>query len=297
MPFIDKGAVVRLVDTVGLTRPTNAIQPVLFVVIGAIFQGGGPAGLHLYGALLGMLLVHGAVTMWNDVEDIEIDRRNKVTSSLTTGRVSIATVRKWIVGQLFVAALLCLVLPWESAVLLVVCVALGWVYNASPLRLSRRPIASIAILALSYGILPLLIGAGLVGWTLESLYLSLAWGVSRVSLSLLKDYKDAVGDAQSNKRTFLLVFGHRAVRLWSVALALLSNVAVIVIVAKHVNDWSLLSYGGLVTVLGAAVIAWRLRLFTFDTYEQFNDIFHQSLWLQLIFDGVCLLWLISSLAS
>lgn len=292
-----RSVVVRLMDIVGLTRPTNAIQPLLFVVIGFVFQGGGLTDLRLYGALLGMLLVHGAVTMWNDVEDIEIDRRNNVSSPLTTGRLSIPTTWKWVAGQFFVAALLCLVLPWEAATLLMVCAALGWAYNASPLRLSRRPIASIVILAFSYGIFPLLVGAGLIGWTLEGLLLSLAWGVSRVSLSLLKDYKDAIGDAQSDKRTFLLVFGHRTVRLWSVALALLSNMAVIAIMANHVHDWALLSYGGLVILLGAAVAVWRLRLFMFDTYGQLNDVFHQSLWLQLVFDGVCLVWLISSRVS
>lgn len=297
MSLLNRGAADRFTGTVGLTRPANAVQPLLFVVIGTVFQGGSLADVRLYAALLAMLLVHGAVTMWNDVEDIEIDRRNKVTTPLTAGQVSVSTVRKWIVGQCLIAALLCLVLPWASSVLLGLCVVLGWAYNASPLWLSRRPVASVVVLALSYGVFPLLIGAGLVGWTFEVLSLSIAWGASRVSLSLLKDYKDAVGDAQSDKRTFLLVFGHRAVRAWSVALALGSNIVVVGIVAAHVYDATWLSYGGLALVLSVAVVAWRLRLFTLGTYGQFNDVFHQSLWLQLAFDGVCLLWLISSVAS
>jgi hypothetical protein len=73
--------------------------------------------------------------------------------------------------------------------------------------------------------------------------------------------------------------------------------AVIAIMANHVHDWALLLYGGLAILLGAAVAVWRLRLFMFDTYGRLNDVFHQSLWLQLVFDGVCLVWLISSRVS
>ena len=284
----------RLTDIWLLTRPTNAISPLALVYAGAVMGGVGIDDPRLVFTMLALLFIHGAITMANDIEDIEIDRRNNVTTLLTSGMVSRRTIRWWVIGQVVLAAVFLAILPLGTELLAALLLAFGWAYNARPWYISRRPVGSIVVLALLYGVLPLLLGASLGRLDIHVVLLALAWGMSRVALSILKDYKDAVGDAMSNKRTFLLSYGHRWVRAVSLVSAFIGTAAIVIVLAFYLHGWGDIRYGTITVIAGVAVVCWRLLLYRFDTYTQLNRVFYQTTILQLIFDIVCVLWLTQS---
>jgi chlorophyll synthase len=278
-----------------LARPANVVHPILLVFIGALVSGVSSDALSLYLAVGAIVLIHSAVTMWNDAEDVIVDQRNHVRTILTEGYVSERVVRMLAYSLLALSLVLVTFLPslaWLIAVMLVI---LGWLYNAPPFRLSRRPVASMVTLALSYGGLPVLLGASIGGITWQILLLAVAFGASRLSLSLLKDYKDAVGDAQTGKRTFLLVHGHHTLSRWSFGLAAVSNALLVYLLAPYAAAVTgqgiyYAVFGGLYVV----TLVWRAKLFRHGSYAELNVVFHQCLYLQTIYDGVMVIWLLAS---
>lgn len=276
-----------------LSRPANVVHPLLLVIIGVIMSGAAYDTAVFYLTLSVLAFVHSAVTIWNDVEDVVVDRRNHVRTILTDGYVSGKAVRWTAYGLLAIAGVIAVFLPPLSWGVIALFIILGWMYNAPPFQLSRRPIASMVVLAITYGFLPILIGASLGEITLQIILLAFFYGVSRMSLSLLKDYKDVVGDAQSDKRTFLLVYGHRNVRRLSMAAAIIGNAAIIYSISGNIPEGAIGLYYGVLGALYALTLFWRYKLFTRESYKELNEVFHQCLYVQLILDGVVVVWLMA----
>ncbi len=279
-----------------LIRPLNSIHPLLLVYIGGIIvQAPGPM---LVGALVVYFILHSAVTLSNDLDDIAVDAANGRDTS--AAELVKETGGQWLVAILYGGSIIASILyfPVLFTVLLVVGLVCAWTYNQKPLQLSRRPLGSTIVLGLCYGLLPFLSGAAINSpLTVELLILGLGLALSRVSLSILKDYKDAVGDAKHHKKTFLLVFGRTIVRRTSVVLALIGYVVTIgnlvLFMPQSANSW-------LWTITAAVVALWliyeRTKLSPSKSYGQLNLQFHRLLSYELLFYGAIILWVSTSLA-
>jgi 4-hydroxybenzoate polyprenyltransferase len=263
------------------------------VVIGWVAAGGrGGAVLPLVAIYF---LLHSGLTIWNDIEDETIDG--------LSGRQGIATIRRlglmrelriititYVLLAVFLAAYLGpMALAWVA--LIILC---GYVYNTRPLQLSRRPLGSIAILILFYGALPVLLGASYAGLSALSVALAGGYGVLRGSLSVLKDYKDAPSDAKHNKRTFLLVYGARAVEKVSIVAAAIGFILILSAITALVGGWVWMVVA---TIIAGWLLAKRWQLREAKSYKELNIIFHNCLYYQLIFDGVVLVWLVLQTTS
>lgn len=280
-----------LLAFVALARPSNFLLPMLAVIAGFLFNGL-EVNSDLYVALLGLFLLHSAVTIWNDIEDRQIDKLNGVDTLLTRSTTWLQPAR-WVVAGLVAGSFVCcLLLPFAAAAWLVGFFILSWAYNTQPLRLSLRPLSSIVVLGLCYGFVPIMLGASSAGQiTSQIILLAVFWSIGRVSLSILKDYKDAVGDAKSSKKTFLLVYGNRTVRLISLAFGVIAFLQVARItypfVASSSKEWFYVSI--LPALVGLVYL--RLQLFRKRSYKQLNEIFRKCLEWQLICDGIIVAWL------
>lgn len=271
-----------------LARFENAVLPALAVLAGAVAHTG-TAPVTILMRMLALILIHSVITIWNDIADETSDRYNGITR---IGAVKQAGSYKWLVGLQYVAvgvvAVLAAFMPLDIIALLLMYVLLGWVYNVPPVQASHRPIGSISVLALSYGLIPFLIGSGVqsLGWRIW--LLAICWMLVRASLSLLKDYKDAVGDAKAHKRTFLLTYGNkRTVRL-SLALAYLGYTGIVALVPR--GRYALAA--GLTLGVGAIwLLVQRNRLRSQTTYAQLNRCFHEYLEYEIVFDSLAILWL------
>ncbi|MCA9325899.1 UbiA family prenyltransferase, partial [Candidatus Saccharibacteria bacterium] len=117
--------------------------------------------------------------------------------------------------------------------------------------------------------------------------LGLGLSLNRLSLSLLKDYKDAPGDAKAHKRTFLLRYGGTLTARLSLGLAVVGMGMVLVVLASQT-----LSTQYLVLVVTAGWLLYeRSKLFRHQDYVGLNRVFHDCLYYQLIFDTMVVLWL------
>ncbi len=279
-----------------MTRPLNSIHPLLLLYIGALFVQA-PFG-HIVGAIILLFLVHSAVTLSNDLNDIDVDAANgRNVSAARLAKGSGGALLVWIVYGICILVS-ALYLPMLFTMLLVAVLVGSWVYNAKPFQLSKRPIGSIVMMALCYGLLPFLAGASL-GSPLTPLLLALGIGfaLSRASLSILKDYKDAVGDAKHHKKTFLLVYGRTMVRRASVYMAATGYLLTIILIALTTP---IIQQGPFYVIVSAAVAAWlvfeRTKLTPSKSYQQLNAKFHQLLSYEVLFYGAIILWLTTSLA-
>lgn len=278
-----------------LSRTNNSVLPLLAVIAGFI-------GTHITAntsiaptlllSCLALLVAHSVVTVWNDLRDEAADKLNgihRIAALRETKTLPIVRACLWV--SLGILAALSVWLPHAVSILIASYLVLGWLYNDRPFLLSRRPIASIVVMALSYGLVPFLIGTALLHMSWRIWLLALGWTAIRTSISLLKDYKDAPGDAKAGKKTFLLVYGHSNVSRLQMFLATAGY-------ASCVAATTLLTGKLLYTPILVAVTIWllieRVKLFRLTDYAAMNTLFHSLLMYEIVFDGLIIVWLCSS---
>ena len=132
------------------------------------------------------------------------------------------------------------------------------------------------------------LGTAMVGGSLsrQTVSLTIAWWLQRLSISLMKDYGDVKGDAQHHKLTFYRRFGAKTTGWTSIVTAALGwGLALYTVGLGQHASW--------VTVLIAVVgLAIRSRLLGATRSGQQRHVFRQSFYIQLLFEGsvlTCLL--------
>lgn len=209
-------------------------------------------------------LVWRAVSLLNDVFDLDTDRRNprKASSPLVSGQLGIDTARRWamllcgaavavsaFVGPLFTLGTLLVLL-------------LGWAYSARPVRLKGRPGWDVAANAVTVGV-----AGPLAGWFLHrpaSQYpaaLAVLGVTLAASLYLATTALDGPYDHQAGVVTFAVRWGRRrtyamGVALWAAATATwLTCVQLGVIGPGGVSRWQLAACG--LPLAAYTVLTWR----------------------------------------
>jgi 4-hydroxybenzoate polyprenyltransferase len=228
-----------------------------------------------------VFLLHSAVTIWNDLCDHEVDAKNDrpfiadIRGTQLHRHIVVATVTI----MLFSVGLSLLV-SWSATGIVVAALIASWLYNARPYSGSRRPIASILLLSGTSSFVPFVLGYLLGGGLREAILLGVAWWLMRISLSLLKDYKDASGDATTGKRTFLLAYGSSQVRRYSAVTFGIGALALV---------------GLLVVVLASLAVivfaAYRYAVLAPADYSQMHRHFVQLANYQLILEAGLITWL------
>src|SRR5262245_906125 len=208
----------------GLVRPFTMLAPVLGVACAA---GAASARLSIpydvAAVALGAaaaLFANAASNAWNQAFDAEIDRVNKPTRPIPSGR---ATVRGALVlGHAAALAALAVAAahaaraghPWFLACVLTGIVA-TWVYSAPPLRTKRRTYGALWTIAIPPGFL-----VPVAGWALvavpdspEPFALGLVPGLFVLGAATTKDFADVEGDRRGDCRTLPVVLGVRRAAL------------------------------------------------------------------------------------
>lgn len=212
----------RLIDVGRLVRPLNVILVLALVVLGGVLTGGttflqdgGAPSLAL--AALSAALLLAAGNSINDFFDIDVDRVNRPSRPLPSGRVSQRTA-VWIwAGGTASGILLSF---WLSTVHFILAAAAALLLYAYSAMLKRVPlmgnlvVALIVTLALFYGGLTVGPPAPLLGAAVFAF-------LTTVAREIVKDVQDLQGDARVGARTLPLVVGvDAAVRLGTLILAL-----------------------------------------------------------------------------
>jgi chlorophyll synthase len=129
----------------------------------------------LAGAVVVEPLVWLAVLAINDAHDLPGDLLNprKADTPLTSGRLSLGTVRRIALVAAGIALLVSLSVGAAFAAGALLALTLGWLYSAPPVRLKSRPGADVTANALALGAL-----GPLAGWTAVHPLAGFPWAIS-----------------------------------------------------------------------------------------------------------------------
>ena len=217
---------------VGLARPFTMLAPVVGVACGATAAAArlelawDPLRVGL--AAASAMLANAASNAWNQAFDADIDRVNKPTRPIPSGRATVAGALR--LGHL--CALLGLAFAGAHALLsgqpwFLACVVGGvlatWIYSAPPLRTKRRTIGALVTIAVPRGFLVPVAGWSVMAAPLSSdpWALGLVPGLFVLGAASTKDFADVDGDRAHGCQTLPVVLGAaRAARVVAPFLAL-----------------------------------------------------------------------------
>jgi 4-hydroxybenzoate polyprenyltransferase len=208
---------------VDLARPFTLVAPALGFVSGALTAVGATprepwsAALlvaPLLGAAMAALLNAGNNAL-NQIYDLEIDRVNKPTRPLPSGRLTIAQVW-WFTN---IAYAVSLVLAWlvapggrhECFWLVALAVVCTYLYSVPPFRTKRLGIWANVTIAIPRGTL-----LKVAGWSsvktiagIEPWYIGAIFGLFLLGATTTKDFADMEGDRRGGCRTLPIQYGVR----------------------------------------------------------------------------------------
>lgn len=249
----------------GLLRHAQRFRfalPLLLVLLLAAALHGALLSWRLAAAALALGAAYLAATSLNDVADVELDRVNLAGHSgrpLVTGEAT----RAQLLALHLAASVAALALgfaagSWPGLAIVAGVVALDAAYSLRPLRLSYRAHLAPPSLALGYAVAPFALGlaAARAAPSRSDLLVASGLWLLLVGRLLLKDLRDAEGDARGGKTTFLLRHGKGATIRASAALLLAG--AALVLAAFPLAAWWLalpaaaLAAGALVALRGVA---------------------------------------------
>jgi 4-hydroxybenzoate polyprenyltransferase len=238
-----------------MIRPPVAGVILLFAAVGQA-KVGAPDAIHPLFTTVLVVLAGWFVnaTVLNDLADESIDRVNLASARgrpLVSGQATRAELLAVGVGAAAVSVLVSLAVGGPLVFVVIGGLVLNAAYSLRPLRLSHRGVVASLVLPAAFVVVPYLVG--ILGVTP-----SVTWGdvallpglyVAFVGRIILKDFRDAAGDAMFGKWTFLLRHGQ-------VATCLVSAVCWVVGVAAVVVA---LSQPGVVGVLAVASVLCALH--------------------------------------
>lgn len=159
--------------------------------------------------LLFFISVYGVVTIMNDFSDIHIDIVNKRNIPLAKGLVSKKELSLTAIILTIVALTTAMLLGAITVLLLVVYLALGYIYSYKPFSLKDNGWYGIVLLSICYAVLPWVLALGVGNIQVNTTFYFLASGTFLISIATLplKDFKDLKGDKKHKKNTVLLKYG------------------------------------------------------------------------------------------
>ncbi len=251
-----------------LSRPFTLVAPALGVVSGAVTAVGAlpreawSTPVFVYPALGAIMAatLNAANNALNQIYDIEIDRINKPTRPLTSGRL---TMREawWFTSVAYAAAL---ALAWmiapggrrECFWIVLVATLATVLYSCPPFRTKQRGVWANVTIALPRGVL-----LKVAGWScvksvmaVEPWYIGAIFGLFLLGASTTKDFADMEGDARGGCRTLPIVYGVRR------AAWMISPAFVVPFLLVSVGAWSGILTGrhALLQALAAGMTAYGL---------------------------------------
>jgi 4-hydroxybenzoate polyprenyltransferase len=259
-----------------LARPFTLVAPALGFLSGALTAvGAAPPEVWsvwllvppVLGAAMAALLNAGNNAL-NQIYDLDIDRVNKPTRPLPSGRLTIA--QTWLFTDITYA--LALSLAWlvqphgrhECFWLVAVAVVCTYIYSVPPLRTKRLGIWANITIAIPRGML-----LKVAGWSsvktisgVEPWYIGAIFGLFLLGATTTKDFADMEGDRRGDCRTLPIQYGVRRAA-WMISPSFVIPFAMIPLGAwLHVltgNFWLLQILGGVMIAYGIYVCYLMLR--------------------------------------
>jgi 4-hydroxybenzoate polyprenyltransferase len=217
------GALKSFID---LCRPFTMLAPAVGVYAGAMMAAEGvwPEALCIVAAIVGGLM-NAASNALNQITDLDIDRMNKPTRPLPSGRMPVSTAA----AAALILYLACLLIAYFAIgpgffIVILIGAIFSWAYSIPPVRTKNNPILANATMAIPRGILlilagyvaqlELMAGGGSFADGFSLLWASPAPWAAGIILFLFflgaastKDFADIEGDKAHGARSIPVVLG------------------------------------------------------------------------------------------
>lgn len=247
-------------------RPENTLNLVLLFSIGYFFKIGTSTtsyiSLDYYLGILILICTYSYAVLDNNIRDVDIDKVNNLKNRITVDAKTVTGITHRLIAKIFVLAPLCLSLFsfHQHFIFALLFIILSYLYNA---YLFKRPVLSVLSLSFTYS-LPLAYGYYIFHGLTYNFCLILVFILFfflKVSIVILKDYRDIKGDALYNKRTFLIRCGHIYTSLISFILGSFC-ISFLFIFTLYVHKSMLLL--PLLFIIGARLIYFRFKVLKND---------------------------------
>lgn len=277
-----------LLRLIRLSRLFDAAFPTVSIFLGAAVTDQ-LNNRDLFLLFIVVVILNSIAMVWNDIEDRQVDADNGRPELVNSSATSLHRLKMCILFFASVSLLLSWLVNITAFILAIASLGVIWAYNSKPFQVSRRPIVSIFTLSGAGALLPYLFGLSLGSIAVYMLIAGLFWWLGRISLSVLKDYKDARGDARHQKKTFLLCYGAHKVA-WVSIISLIIGYAGFIIIMYPVSSkmWVL---PALVAAVGTLIYMRRTLFNSKATYNQFDSVFRRVAQYQLLLDVGVVIWL------
>lgn len=211
-----------------------------------------------YLGILILICAYSYSVLDNNIRDVDIDKVNNMNNRIPVDAKSVAGSTYKLTPKMFALASLCLSLlafgrHFAFALLLVI---LSYIYNA---HLCKRPILSVLSLSFTYS-LPLVYGYYLTHGLTYNFYLIMVlvlFFLLKVSIVILKDYRDIKGDVLYNKQTFLIRYGHTCTSFVSLMLGIFCIFSLFIFVLYVHDSMLVLPF---LFIVGARLIYFRFKV-------------------------------------
>lgn len=281
----------KIKSFVQLARPYNATTVLLAFSIGYFLSLQQVVNINYFVGTIIILLLHSAATIQNDIEDFKIDKINAPEKPLQCKRVSLKEAKIFQLTLVVCTLVISLINFPIHFIFVVLMLIASYLYNKKPFLLSRKPFSSLVILGLVYSLGPILYGYILnkVQLTLVFILILTFWFFLRVSISIMKDYKDKKGDKIFNKKTFYLTFGNTTVAWTSIILSIFGYLGILLISLFIIRPHWILAFLLVVAIIN---VYSRINLLTIRDDKKANIIFHKAFFGHNQFEALYFLWLI-----
>lgn len=206
----------RLTAFIELGRPWNGIITAIFAMLGCLLGGSRSLFLLIVSATVVFLLYLGAAAL-NDIFDVDVDLINMPYRPLERKQLTVREASSFSILLYMVASAASLLLSLLYFTTIVLMVILSYVYSARPFSANRRGILGNIVLACTSVLAPAYSGYVLAGesFVLSSRFLLLLVPLTVFFLffTLIKDFKDFLGDSAKAKRTCVVIWGLRKTAL------------------------------------------------------------------------------------
>lgn len=250
-------------NLVRLIRPHNNRFGVLLIILPSIVANNW--SWRIVPGVFALISLYGIATIYNDLQDMLIDKANKRDLPLVRGELTKDQAKYFLTGLV-----VCLVLVNFIAIqpntlnFSLIYALLLFCYSNNGLRFSHRGLLATITLGVCYFSLPYLLGASYTsGLNTSNILLSLSGCLFAMSALLFKDFKDELGDRMFDKKTPLIRYGEQ--RVYGIAL-FFYILGASVLVIKNVDFVKLLMLVGMLVFLVLAIKHKQLRPVSLQLY-------------------------------
>ncbi len=193
-----------------MLRYRVAIMLILFYLISTAAHGALTLHINHTLLILALLFSYVSATTINDLVDKDIDKINHPTSKgrpLITGEATEKDLRIIHAISSSVSILLAFIVSIPTGIIILISIAINYLYSAPPLKLSHRTYFAHLFLALAYVVIPYSLGYFTVNSTQFNWLLLVSLFFLFLGRIVLKDFRDRKGDATYGKPTLILRHG------------------------------------------------------------------------------------------